>query len=54
MSDDHPLRAVLALLALGLAGPTAALHQQIGGLLDGPADRPAPVVTAPDTGTDDG
>ncbi|MCD9145449.1 hypothetical protein [Streptomyces albireticuli] len=31
---DHPLRAALALLALELVGPAAALHQQADALLD--------------------
>ncbi|MEV5242601.1 hypothetical protein AB0K89_26365 [Streptomyces cinnamoneus] len=31
---DHPLRAALALLVLGLAGPAAVLHQEVGHLMD--------------------
>ncbi|MEU5431008.1 hypothetical protein AB0H73_36140 [Streptomyces olivoreticuli] len=31
---DHPLRAALALLAIGLTGPAAVLHQPLGELLD--------------------
>ncbi|MEX2985589.1 hypothetical protein [Streptomyces sp. C36] len=50
MTDDHPLRAALALLVLGLAGPATVLHQQVGkpfGAPEGPV-LAAPDVTAPD------
>ncbi|WP_154080517.1 hypothetical protein [Streptomyces mobaraensis] len=49
MSDLRPL---LVLLTLGLAGPAAVLHQQVGGLLDEPADVPTPAVAQDDTGPD--
>ncbi|RLU99237.1 hypothetical protein CTZ27_14905 [Streptomyces griseocarneus] len=49
---DRPLRAVLVLLVLGLAGPAAVLHQQIGHVLggapDGPGDTRPSAVSAPD------
>lgn len=45
---DYPLRAALALLVIGLAGPTAVLHQPIGQLLnDDTAQAPASVAEAP-------
>lgn len=45
---DRPLRAALALLALGLVGPAAALHQQAGAFLDS-VTAPTPPAVAADT-----
>ncbi|MFQ6197719.1 hypothetical protein [Streptomyces sp. NPDC000405] len=47
---DHPIRAALALLALGLVGPVITLHGQVGQLLDAVAPAPPP-RTMPDTVT---
>jgi hypothetical protein len=44
----HPLRDALLLLLIGLAGPTAVLHDQSGRLLDESGAGPAP-VTMPDS-----
>ncbi|MHA7956283.1 hypothetical protein ACX9I7_00805 [Streptomyces sp. L500] len=45
---DHPIRAAVALLALGLVGPVVALHQQVGQLLDAATPQPPLAVAAPD------
>ncbi|MGK5548655.1 hypothetical protein ACSNOH_28565 [Streptomyces sp. URMC 127] len=49
---DHPLRDALILLAIGLAGPAAVLHDQAGRLLDDSGVDPAPVAMPDSTAAD--
>lgn len=49
---DHPLRDALVLLLIGLAGPSAVLHDQAGRLLDDSGADPAPVAMPDSTPVD--